>query len=159
MRLQAQAGAPPALERLAHQLAQRERERDVQDQEQAPHGLRHLVGAAVVGRDVGLHVQRGDDAEHDREDGADEDGEEVVHARPSAAQAVEALQVEPERDEHGDERQQVDVLPQRRNALGDRDQARVKPDRVGEDERRQPEQRVGHDVEGDEEPVVAPDHA
>ena len=48
---------------------------------------------------------------------ADEDGEEVVHPGPSAAQPIEALQVEPERNEHGDERQQVDVLPQRRNAL------------------------------------------
>ena len=49
--------------------------------------------------EVGLHVQRRDDAEDDREDAADEDGEEVVDARAAAAQAVEALQVEAERHE------------------------------------------------------------
>ena len=58
-----------------------------------------------VGREVRLHVQRGDDAEDDRQDAADEDGEEVVDPRAAAAQAIEALQVEAQRHEHGDERQ------------------------------------------------------
>ena len=67
--------------------------------------------------EVGLHVERGDDAEDDREDAADEHGEEVVDARSAAAQPIEALQVEAERHERGDERQHVDVLLQRRQAL------------------------------------------
>ena len=66
--------------------------------------------------------------------------------------------MEAERHQHGDERQQVDVLPQRRNALGDRNQAGVEPDGVGDDERGQAEQRVRRDVERDEQPVVAPEH-
>ena len=144
-------------------ISSRERvgERDVQDQEDAPDRLRDLEGAARrwPAAIVGLHVQRRDDAEHHREDAADEDGEEVVDARAAAPQPVQALQMEAERDEHGDERQQVDVLPQRGHALRDRNQAGVEAERVGEDERRQPEQRVGDDVEGDEQPVVALQHA
>ena len=160
--LEADARAPAALEHLAHELARRERQRDVEDEEDAPDDLRHFEGAAILrgaGREVGLHVQRGDDAEDDGENAADEDGEEVVDARAAAPQAVEALQVEAERHQHGDERQHVDVLPQRRNALGDRNQAGVEPERVGDDERRDAEQRVGEDVEGDEQPVVAVYHA
>ena len=90
------------------------------DEEERPDQLRHLERAArlrVVGREVGLDVQRRDDAEDDGEDAADEDGEEVVDARAAAAQAVEALELEAERHQHGDERQHVDVLPQRRHAL------------------------------------------
>ncbi len=111
--LQADAGAPAALEHLAHQLARRERQDDVEDEEDRPDELRHLERAASrcgVAGEVGLHVQRRDDAEHDREDAADEDGEEVVDARAAAAQPVEALQVEAERHERRDERQDVDVL-------------------------------------------------
>ena len=99
---------------------------DVEDEEDRPDDLRHLERAAIlrrVAREVGLDVQRRDDAEDDREDAADEHGEEVVDARAAAAQPVEPLQVEAERDEHGDERQDVEVLPERRNALGDRDEA------------------------------------
>ena len=48
------------------------------------------------------------------EDAADEHGEEIVDARAAAAQPIEPLQVEAERHEHGDERQEVDVLPERR---------------------------------------------
>ena len=62
-----------------------------------PDGLRHLEarrGPSPRRREVGLHVQRGDDAEDDGEDAADEDGEEIVDARSAAAQAVEALQLE-----------------------------------------------------------------
>ena len=110
-----------------------------------------------VGRKVRLHVQRGDDAEDDREDAADEDGEEVVDARAAAAQAVEALQVESDRHEHRDERQDVQVLRERRQALRDRNQARVKADGVGDDEGADAEQRVGDDVERDQQAVV-PDH-
>ncbi len=47
--------------------------------------------------EVGLHVQRRDDAEDDGEDAADEDGEEVVDPRSAAAQAIEPLQEEAER--------------------------------------------------------------
>ena len=101
--LQADAGAPAALEHLAHQLARREGQDDVQHQEDAPRPAATLRSAprpcARVGREVGLHVQRRDDAEDDREDAADEDREEVVDARPAAAQAIEALQVEAERHE------------------------------------------------------------
>ena len=76
-----------------------------------PDRLRHLEDAACLGRagrEVRLHVQRGDDAEDDGEDAADEDGEEVVDARAAAAQTVQALQLEPERHEHRDERQDVE---------------------------------------------------
>ncbi len=79
-----------------------------------------------------------DDAEHDREDAADEDGEEVVDARAAAAQPVETLQVEPERHEDRDERQDVDVLRPGGHAFRDGDQPAVEPDRVGDDERGQP---------------------
>ena len=95
--LEADAGAPAALEHLAHELARGVRQRDVEDEEDRPDQLRDLVRAAVlrrVGREVGLDVQRRDDAEDDREDAADEDGEEVVDARAAAPQPVEALQVE-----------------------------------------------------------------
>ena len=60
--LQADARAPPPLEQLAHELARREGERDVQHEEDAPHRLRHLERAARFRRgrrEIRLHVQRG----------------------------------------------------------------------------------------------------
>ena len=44
--LQADAGAPAALEHLAHELARREGQRDVQDEEDRPDHLRDLERAA-----------------------------------------------------------------------------------------------------------------
>ena len=76
---------------------------------------------------VDLHVDRRDDAEDDGEDAADEHGEEIVDARAAAPQPVESLQLEAERHQHRDERQHVDVLLQRRHALGDRDQLLMRP--------------------------------
>ncbi len=100
--LQADARAPASLEHLAHELARRERQRDVQHEEDAPGSLRDFERAARSrrrGREIRLHVQRRDDAEHDREDAADEHGEEIVDARTSAPQAIQPLQVEAERHE------------------------------------------------------------
>ena len=79
-------------------------------QEQAPDQLGDLVDAAflqLVVNVVRLEVERADHAEHDREDATDENVEEVVDARAAAPQPVEALQVEPDRDDHRDERQDV----------------------------------------------------
>src|ERR1043166_4153167 len=149
---------PATLEHFAHDLPQRERQPDVEDDEQRPDRVRDLVGAAIVRRDVRLDVQRDENAEDNRDDRADEDGEEVVDPRPAAAQPVEILQVEPDRHEHRDERQQVQVLPQRRNAFGDGNQSRVKAERVGDDECGQSEQRIRRDVEGDEQPVETSEH-
>ena len=107
---QADAGDPAPLERLADELARQVAERDVADEEDAPDAARDLVGADVaqrVGDVVGLEVQRRDDAEDDGEDAADEHVEEVVDARAAAPQAIEALQVEGERHDHRDERQDV----------------------------------------------------
>ena len=107
-------GAPPPLERLAHELARGERERDVERRGTAPRRAarprRRRASLQLVRDVVGLDVQRRDDAEHDGEDAADEDREEVVDARPAAAQPIEALHVKRERHEHGDERQHVEVL-------------------------------------------------
>ena len=55
----------------------------------------------------------------DRDDGADEDEEEVVDPRPAAPQAVDALEVVGERHEDGDERHHRDVLLERRIAARD----------------------------------------
>ena len=163
--LQPDAGAPSPLEHFAHELARRERQRDVQDDEDAPRRLRHFERAAAArggAGEVGLHVQRGDDAEDDGEDAADEHGEEIVDPRSAAAQAIQPLQVEAERHEHRDERQHVDVLLKRRHAFGDRDEAGedgVEAENVGEEERRDAEQRVRQHVKRDEQPVVAIYHA
>ena len=46
--LEADAGAPAALEHLAHQLARREGQRDVEHQEDRPDRLRHLERAALA---------------------------------------------------------------------------------------------------------------
>src|SRR4029077_17122351 len=89
--LQPDPRAPAPLERFPYELARRVRQRDVQDQEEAPDDLRDLedpFGLRRAAREIRLHVQRGDDAEDDGEDAADEDGEEVVHARSPAPQPV-----------------------------------------------------------------------
>src|SRR5436190_2141794 len=81
--LEADAGAPSPFEDLAHQLARRVSERHVQSEEDAPDQLRHFEDTLFlrrIRREVGLDVQRGDDAEHDGEDAADEDREEIVDA-------------------------------------------------------------------------------
>ena len=104
--LQADPGFPAALERLAHDLARAEGEHDRQRQVQAPDELRDLVHARVlerVGHVVGVVIQRPAHPEYDGQDAAAEYREEVVHARPAAPQAVEALHVERERDDQPDE--------------------------------------------------------
>ena len=154
--LEADALAPAPLQRFADQLARGVGERDVDDEEQAPDQLRHLEGAAVlevVGDVVGLDVEGGDDAEDDGQDAADEDGEEVVDAGAAAAQPVDALDLEGERHEHADQRQDVEVLGERRVALRRLDEAGVEAQDVGQHERDHPEQRVGQDEERDEQAV------
>ena len=127
--LEADARAPAALERLAHELARRVGEDDVDDEEEQPDRPRDLVDALRLSLErevrgvVDLVVQRADEAEHHREDAADEHREEVVHARAAAAQPVEALNVERERHEDAEERQHVEVLPERRLALRDREKS------------------------------------
>ena len=79
--LQPEPGFPAAFEQFAHELARAERQRDVDDQEHRPDDARHLVGAdRLFFRRcvVRVHVERGDDAENDRHDSADEDQKEVV---------------------------------------------------------------------------------
>ena len=66
--------------------------------------------------------RRGDDAEDHRQDAADEHGEEIVDARAAAPQPIEPLQMESQRHEHRDEGQDVDVLTERGDALGDRNE-------------------------------------
>ena len=107
---------------------------------------------------IRLVEQRRDDAEHDGEDAADEDVEEVVDARAAAAQPVEALEVEPQRHDQRDERQHVDVLLDRRMAARDRDQPGLETQQVGEEERHHAEHGVGDDVKRDEQAVVTPYH-
>ena len=110
---------------------------------------------------IGLEVQRADDPEDDSQDAADEHGEEVVYARAAAAQPVEALDLERDRHQHADERQHVDVLPERRLPLRDGNQfgdQRLEAEEVRQGERGGAEQRVGDDVVGDEQPVVPAHH-
>src|SRR5688500_3423134 len=71
--LETDACAPPPFEYLAHQLARRERQDDVEHQEQPPDQLRDLEGSRLtleLGGEVRLHVQGPDNSEHDREDAA-----------------------------------------------------------------------------------------
>src|SRR5690606_9823977 len=96
--------------------------------------------------------------EDDGEDAADEDVEEVVDARPAAPQPVQTLDVERQRHQHADERQDVDVLAERRIALRHRDQAGLEAQDVRQDEGGDAERRIGDDVERDEQAVVAPYH-
>ena len=143
--LEADARTPPPLERLADQFARGKRQQDVEAEEDAPDQLRHFVRATVlqlVGHVVRLEVQRGHDAEDHRQDAADEDGEEVVHPRAAAPQAIEPLHVEGKWHQHADKGQDVDVLAERGIPLRDRDEAAVKAQHVGQHERRHAEQRI-----------------
>ena len=155
---QPDARQPAPFERFANELARQIPERDVADEEDAPDDARHFVGADValrLRRVVGLEIQRRDNAEHDGEDAADEHVEEVVDARAAAPQAIQALEVEAQRHDQRHERQHVEVLLERRNAARDRDQPRLEPQQVGQHERHHAQHRVGDDVEGDEQAVVA----
>ena len=161
--LQADAGLPPLFERLADDLARAVRERDVDRHEQRPAELGDLVDALVLqflGQPVRLEIQRAEQAQDDRQNGADEHREEVVHARPPAAQPVEALHVERRRHDQADERQHVEVLREGGDAFGRGNDGRqdVEAKNVGEDERRHGQHRVAHDVEGDQQAVVPPHH-
>ena len=159
--LQSDARAPSPLQELAHRFARAVGEQDVQHEEERPHDLRHFVRAARLGfvrRVVHLDVQRGYDTEHDGEDGADQHGEKVVHARSAAAQAIDALKLKGERRQHRDERQHVHVLFERRIAVRHRDEAAFETDAVGEDERPHRQNDVRDDVAGDEQAVVASYH-
>src|SRR5207249_449891 len=92
--LEPDASTPPPLEDLPHQLSSRVGQDDVQDQEDCPHELGDLECAGLA-RDatgyIDLDVRCGQNAEDHRENAADEDREEVVHARSTAPQPVQAL--------------------------------------------------------------------
>ena len=139
---EADAGTPAPLERLAHDFARREREDDVDEQESSPDQLRDLVRPAIlelVGDVVRLEIQRRDHAEHDRQDAADEDSEEIVHARAPTPQAIQPLHVERERYQDPDEGQDVDVLLEGRVAFGDGNESGFESKGVGDEERRHPQ--------------------
>ena len=155
---QPDARQPPPLQRFADELARQIAERDVADEEDAPDDARHFVGADItlrLRRVIRLEIQRGDNAEHDGENAADQHVEEVVDARAAAPQAIQALEVESQRHDQRHERQHVEVLLERRNAAGHRDQPGLEPQQVGQHERRHAQHGVGEDVKGDEEAVVA----
>ncbi len=165
--LEPDAGTPPALECLTHELARGVGEDDVDGQEQQPDRAGDLVDALrlrverEMRRVVDLVVQRADEPEHDREDAAHEHGEEVIDARATPPEPVEPLDVKRQRHEHAEERQDVDVLSEGWLALRDGNdvgEPRLEPQQVGDDERRHPEQRVRDDVERDEQAVVPPHH-
>ena len=103
-----------------------------------------------------------DDAEDDGEDAADEDGEEIVDARAAAPQPVQALDLERERHQHADERQHVDVLAERREALRDGNQFGDQPlsnrSRYASVNAAAPRRQVRDDVIRDEQPVEPAHH-
>jgi hypothetical protein len=159
--LQSDPGTPPPLEQLAHGFARDVGEQHVQHEEQGPDELRDLVGALGAGLLAGVirpDVERRHHAEDDSQDVADQHGEEVVDARSAAAQPVDALQPERKRRQHRDERQQVEILLERRVAAVHRNQAALEADAVREDERPGREQRVREDVQADQQPIVPLHH-
>ncbi len=149
---------PAALQRFADELARQVAEHDVADEEDAPDEARDFEGADVAlrfGRVVGLEVQRADRAQHDGENAADQDVEEIVDARAPAPQPIEALEVEADRHHQRDERQHPEVLLDRRLAARDLEQPGFKAQQVGQEEPRHAEHRVGDHMEGDQQAVVA----
>ena len=158
---QPDARQPSPFQRFANELARQVAERDVGDEEEAPDDPGHFERADLALRLAGvirLVEQRRDDAQHDGEDAADEDVEEVVDARTAAAQPVQSLEVESQRNDQRDERQHVDVLLDGRVTARDGDEPRVETQQVGQDERQHAEHGIGRDVKGDEQPVVTPYH-
>src|SRR5262245_30454475 len=149
--------APAPLEDLSHELTRRERQRNVQDQKDDPDRLRNFQCPGVAGADddVGLDVQRRHHAEQHCEDAPDKDRKEIIHTRSTAAETIETLQKEAERHDGGDERQDVDVLPQRRNALGYGNDTGMEAERVGDDEGGKSEEGIRDDVKGDQQAVVS----
>ncbi len=161
--LQPDPGAPPPLEGLSHQLARRVRQADIDDQEDHPDVLGDFVEADVlrgfVGV-VGLVIQGAAESEHDREDRPHEDPEKIIDARSTAAQPIQPLHLERDRNQHADERRDAQILRERRKALVDRQQAgeRLEPQQVRDEERRDAEHHVGGDEEGHEQPVIPAHH-
>src|SRR5262245_44665940 len=156
--LETDAGAPPMLEQGAHQPTRTVREQHVAGQEHSPDELRNLVRAVRlvdIGDVIGLDVQRRADAEDNREDAADEDGEEIVHARSAATEPVYALKLKGDRRQHRDEWRHVEILLDGRIPLGHRNQAALEADTECQHESPDGQQRVAHDVERDEEAVVS----
>ncbi len=136
--LQADPGLPSPLENFADEFARAERQHDVDHEEQRPDDARDLIRAnrLFLRRSViRVDIQRGHDAENDRDDGADENQEEVVDPGPAAAQAVYALRVVRNRHQDGDERHHRDVLGEWRVAARDGNQTAPEPEQVGEAER------------------------
>jgi hypothetical protein len=131
--LQADAGFPAAFQHLAHGFARRVAEDDGEDQEDDPDPVRDFVGAdrlRMARGVVGADVQRRELAEDDGDDAADQDGEEIVDAGAPAAQAIDALDLEGERREQRDERQDVQIVAERRLPLRRRNQSALEPDAV-----------------------------
>ena len=62
--------------------------------------------------------------------------------------------MERERHDDRDERQDVEVLRERRLALRRRDEPGFEAEEIGEDERHHAQQGVGDDVKRDQQPVV-----
>ena len=161
--LEADACLPSPLERFPHELARGVRKHDVEQQVQRPNDLGHLVHAGVlqaVGHVVGVVVQRAADAEHHREDAADEHREEVVDPGTASPQVIQTLDVEGDRQDHHHERQQLAVILERGGALGYRDHVGqpVEPEHVSQRKRHGTDERVAGDEEEHEEPVIPAHH-
>src|SRR5262249_21621296 len=109
---------------------------------------------------VRLHVQRRAETQDHGEDGADEDAEEIVHARAPAAQAIESLDMEGDRHEHADERRDAEILGEGRKALVDRQQRRerLEAEEIRDEKRRHAEDGVAHDERDRQQAVITPHH-
>ncbi len=105
---QSEPRAPAPAQQLAHDLAGHEGEEHVEAEEDHPGRLRHRQIPELALRRIDpilADVQRADHAADAGENAADQHGEEIVDARPSAPQAVEPLHVEGERHEQRQEGQ------------------------------------------------------
>ena len=149
--LQADARAPAPLEQLAHELARREREQHVDDEEERPDRAARprtrrgpsLVGdASTPGRTAWRRCRRrrrGCCRRRRRRSRRRASGRAAAGRAPARGSANGTSTPMNGRT--------FDVLPERRVALGDGDQAGLEAEQVGEQERGHAEQRVGDDVE------------
>jgi hypothetical protein len=145
--LQVVPGAPHAPQHRARDHAGGGDQRQVDEREEAQEGAavgEVFVAARGRGRPVpGDHHRQ----QHGGEQHGEDDGEHLVHPAPSPPALVEAVEVEDHRPEHEHEGNEVQVRPELRHVLGDRDDFELEAEQPGGQESRERRREIREEVE------------
>jgi hypothetical protein len=144
--LQVVPGAPHAAQHRARTHAGGGDQDEIDEGEEAEEGAavgEVLVAAGRRGRAVPGDQHR---EQHRGQEDREDDGEHLVDAAPPPPALVEAVEVEDHRPEHEHEGNEVQVRPELRHVLGDRDDLELEAEQPGGQEGRQRRRQIREEI-------------